>query len=278
LFQIAAERFDDGSMISTAPLEKWPGNAVPPPLAGNHAVTVSVVSHGQMSMVNALLKDMEKHSFKHIHSVILTKNLPEPDPSPTALPLTIISNHKPKGFAENHNQAFQHCNSEVFTVINPDIRFRTDPFAGLVSALQTEKSGMVAPKVVSPDGVQVDHLRRLPTPMRLAARKLRAEHPLPAESAEWVAGMFMLFRSSVYQSLRGFDEGFRLYCEDVDICMRLRLGGFAFSLVGECIVEHDAQRESRRSLRYFAWHLRSMLRLWSKPEFSQYRALLKNER
>lgn len=265
-------------MKNTVDLESLSTNAGLSAAVGTPAVTVSVVSHGQMGLVNELLKDIEKYSLKQIHSVILTKNLPEPDPNPTALPLKIISNHRPKGFAENHNQAFDHCDSGVFAVINPDIRFRIDPFVCLVSALQAERLAMATPRVVSPDGVHVDHLRRLPTPMRLVARKLRAERPLPAERAEWVAGMFMLFRSSVYQSLRGFDEGFRLYCEDVDICIRLRLNGFVFATVDKCVVEHEARRESRRSLRYFSWHLQSMLRLWSKPEFWQYRALLEKKR
>lgn len=241
------------------------------------AVTVSVVSHGQIELVNELLKDLEKYSLSKIQIVILTKNLPEPDPQPTSLPIKIIANQEPKGFAKNHNQAFNYCDSEAFAVINPDIRFRADPFSCLIAGLEVDLCGVVTPTVISPDGTQVDHLRRLPTPMRLIIRKLRTEGASEPGRAEWIAGMFMLFRSSIYRSIGGFDEGFRLYCEDVDICMRLRLNGLEFSMVKECVVEHDARRESRKSFTYFAWHVRSMLRLWSKPEFWQYRALLQKE-
>ena len=81
----------------------------------------------------------------------------------------------------------------------------------------------------------------------------------------WVNGAFMLFRASVYRGLGGFDERYFMYCEDVDICLRLQLAGFALSR-SSVKVTHAAQRSSRVNIRHLAWHVVSLLRLWtSKP-------------
>ena len=38
---------------------------------------------------------------------------------------------------------------------------------------------------------------------------------------DWISGMFMLFESSLFRNIGGFDEQFFLYYEDVDICKRV---------------------------------------------------------
>ena len=52
----------------------------------------------------------------------------------------------------------------------------------------------------------------------------------------------MLWRTSSFRALGGFDERYFLYCEDVDICLRLQLSGQHFTIVEEARVIHDARR------------------------------------
>jgi len=80
---------------------------------------------------------------------------------------------------------------------------------------------------------------------------------------EWIAGMFMLFRSDAYRALGGFDEGYFLYYEDVDICRRLRRQGQGVLYEPRAEVIHDARRASRCDARLAMHHLRSAFRfLW----------------
>ena len=85
--------------------------------------------------------------------------------------------------------------------------------------------------------------------------------PLPAP---WVAGMFMLLRSKDYAALAGFDEGFFLYYEDVDLCARVWNCGRSVMLCPSVHVVHDARRASRRNLRHMLWHATSMARYLRK--------------
>ncbi len=77
---------------------------------------------------------------------------------------------------------------------------------------------------------------------------------------DWVAGMFMLFRSDAFRAARGFDERFFLYYEDVDLCRRLRRLGHSCVFQPEASVIHDARRASRRNLRLMGIHAASAVR------------------
>jgi N-acetylglucosaminyl-diphospho-decaprenol L-rhamnosyltransferase len=235
------------------------------------SITVSVVSHGQGQLVAALLEDLA--CCQNVSAVVLTQNIPEDDiPCPASLQprLRVIGNEHPRGFAANHNQAFRFCETTMFAVLNPDIRLRDDPFPQLARALEICSVGVVAPAVRNPSGDLEDSARTFPTPLRLLRKlmglgdgRILSEGAMPQE-VDWTAGMFLLFPASVYSELEGFDEGFFLYYEDVDICTRLWRSGRRVILHPGVSVIHAAQRASRRRLRYLKWHLFSMFRYFVK--------------
>jgi len=231
-------------------------------------VTVSIVSHGHGAMVSSLLHDLAVHCGSRIN-VIVTLNIPESftvrdDDFPFSV--RILRNDLPNGFGANHNAAFNECESDYFCILNPDIRIEMDPFPALVDDLANSRVGVVAPKIVNPAGEVEDSARRFPTIGSLV-RKLFGiaailDYKLGQEtlSPDWVAGMFMLFRATVFEELHGFDDRFFLYYEDVDLCRRLRKRGYEVHLVPSVNIVHDARRESHRSLRHLRWHLASVLR------------------
>lgn len=230
-------------------------------------VTVSIVSHGQGQLVAALLADLASCTL--VAEVLVTRNLPEGSIScpPSLEPrLRFIDNVTPKGFAANHNQAFKHCRTQYFAVVNPDIRFAGDPFPTLNGLLADAGTGVVAPVVYNPQGGIEDSARRFPTLAGLLAKLLGVGDgrvtPAGSEAmtVDWVAGMFMLYREDVFRETGGFDERFFLYYEDVDICVRLWRAGYKIVLHPGVSVVHAAQRASRRRFRHMTWHLASMTR------------------
>jgi N-acetylglucosaminyl-diphospho-decaprenol L-rhamnosyltransferase len=235
------------------------------------SITVSVVSHGQGGLVAALLEDLA--CCPNVSAVVLTQNIPEVDiPCPASLQprLRVICNEYPRGFASNHNQAFRFCEASMFAVLNPDIRLRGDPFPQLARALEMSSGGVIAPAVRNPSGDLEDSARKFPTPLRLLRKlmglgdgRIWIEGATP-QDVDWTAGMFLLFPANVYSELEGFDEGFFLYYEDVDICTRLWRSGRRVILHPGVTVIHAAQRASRRKLRYLKWHLSSMFHYFVK--------------
>jgi GT2 family glycosyltransferase len=238
------------------------------------SVTLSVISHEQHSLVDALLSDLAGIDTPELARIVLTQNLPERPAAagaPNLPPIDVIQNRTPKGFGNNHNAAFRHCDTEFFAIANPDIAMTHNPFPALISALRGG-AGVAAPAVLEPDGRLADTARRVITPFELIFRRT----PLysPPEQPVWFAGMFLVFRSDAFTAVGGFDEGFFMYCEDFDICARMRLAGWPVAYVRQVQVVHAAQQLSHRSPRYFRWHLSSLARMWTSRPFWRYREML----
>jgi GT2 family glycosyltransferase len=239
-------------------------------------VTLSVVSHEQHALVDALISDLAGNDCPELARVILTQNLPETPPATKGRrspPVDVVRNRTPLGFGMNHNAAFRKCDTEYFAVVNPDIALMGNPFPALVAALRAG-AGVAAPAVLEPDGRLADTARDMITPWELLYRRLPSY--APPENPRWFAGMFLLFRSDAFASVGGFDEGFFMYCEDFDICARLRLAGWPLSLVPQVQVVHAAQQLSHRSLRHLNWHVSSLTRMWMSANFWRYRRLVKD--
>ncbi|MCL1961520.1 MAG: glycosyltransferase [Desulfovibrionaceae bacterium] len=252
-------------------------------------LSVSIVSHGHGPAVLALLHQLADLQTQRPERVLVTLNVAEPllesQLSGQAWPfeLALIANAAPRGFGANHNQAFARdrqapAPAAAFAVLNPDIVLRGNPFAALLTALMQGGVGGVYPLQLDARGLPQDHERRLPTPARLGARAWARwagrgcrEVP-PGAAPDWVNAAFLVLRGDVYGELGGFDERYRMYCEDVDLCLRLQLAGWRLAGAPGAVVEHAARRASRRDLRHLAWHARSLIRLWNSPAYARYRA------
>jgi len=92
-----------------------------------------------------------------------------------------------------------------------------------------------------------------------------------------MAGMFLMVRSEAYKGVGGFDERFHLYCEDFDLCARVRLLGWPIGLSDDARVVHDARRASHDSPRHLFWHVCSLIMMWCSRSWWRYRRLLRSE-
>jgi GT2 family glycosyltransferase len=77
-------------------------------------------------------------------------------------------------------------------------------------------------------------------------------------------------RRDAWDAVGGFDEGYFLYFDDVDLCWRLRQAGWSIVLDSDVRVQHRFDRASRKSLLGFATrhHIRSASRFYARnPRF-----------
>ena len=251
------------------------------------AVTISIVSHGQMELVLPLLQDLDTvHHTTPLH-VVLTLNVPEDlpcVPEDFAFSLQIMRNSQPLGFGANHNRAFSQAQGGIFCVLNPDIRITQNPFPDLLKACADPHTGLAAPAIYSPSGQLEDSARKFPTPLRIAHRVLTRRRtrdyaaPTTVLHPDWVAGMFLLLRTTVYRQLGGFDERYFLYYEDVDLCARARLAGLEIVQLALPGVIHNAQRASHRDPKYLRWHVGSMLKFFTSAAFLRWQWLRLTQR
>ena len=83
---------------------------------------------------------------------------------------------------------------------------------------------------------------------------------------DWVLGAAVMVPADVYRQIGGFDEHFRLYCEDIDICWRLHEAGWRVQVVSDAQVVHRLGEATRKRFvtRATLWHIGSMARFVAK--------------
>jgi N-acetylglucosaminyl-diphospho-decaprenol L-rhamnosyltransferase len=239
-------------------------------------ITVSIVNHGHCSMIEDLVYQLSRKCIS-IERVVLTQNIPSMlnfDQSNIPFEIIYIENDKPIGFGENHNNAFRHCKTDLFCVMNPDIEIIDDPFPSLENTLALPNVGIAAPQVIDSNGNLEDSARIFPTPSMLLKKMLlnsrgtfEGEFKNGVQYPDWVAGMFLLFRSEFYSEIGGFDEAYFLYYEDIDISLRTWKLGKKVAFNQEAVVVHNAQRSSHKNFRLFTIHIRSIVLFFTKHLF-----------
>lgn len=239
------------------------------PEARQGAVAVSIVSHGHGQMVVTLIEQLLR--CPEVGRITVTCNIPEELRIAADARTRIVRNPAARGFGANHNAAFRECDRPFLCVLNPDIELKGNPFPELLHGLGREGVALAAPRVLAPTGSVENSARRFPTLPSLIGKALGGPDECfattpdqPPLFPDWVAGMFMLFRAEAFRGIGGFDDGFFLYYEDVDVCARLWQAGWKVLLCPGASVIHAAQRASHRNLRHMVWHLASMARYFRK--------------
>ncbi|MDO5290473.1 MAG: glycosyl transferase [Pseudomonadota bacterium] len=258
---------------------------------------VSVVSHGHGGEVRHLLGRLAALRRLPPARVIVTLNLPDADTAgwlrQTRWPfeLLLLENPAPRGFGANHNRAFahdsQHGASDAFAVLNPDIDWAdgAEPLAALHAALHPAEPaspspdaapiGLAYPVQTDAAGRLQDHERLWPTPARLWRRYRPGRRPRevpPGARPDWVNAAFVLLPHAAYAQVGGFDETYHMYCEDVDLCLRLQAAGWRLSCARDAQVIHGARRASHRHPLHLLWHVQSLWRLWRSAAWQHMRA------
>ena len=75
-----------------------------------------------------------------------------------------------------------------------------------------------------------------------------------------ISGSVMMLRAEAFETVRGFDEGFRMYFEETDLCRRLRDRGHSVALcpAARAVHSHGAstQQTSVRQVEYYLSYVR----------------------
>ena len=95
------------------------------------------------------------------------------------------------------------------------------------------------------------------------------ERPAEPVQADWMLGGSLLLRRKMLDELGGYDPGFRMYGEEIDLCYRAAKAGWERWYVPQAVVRHrwDALTDRKLLTRRTLWHWRSVLRFVRKhPE------------
>jgi N-acetylglucosaminyl-diphospho-decaprenol L-rhamnosyltransferase len=160
------------------------------------------------------------------------------------LAVTLVALDVNRGFAYGCNRGWRVGEAPAVLFLNPDARIDPDSIRRLKEVLDQDPTvGLVAPRITDDSGSLEFSIRRFPRLRSTYARAFFLHRLFPnaswsdevtrerstydsPHSVEWVSGACMLVRRSALQQLGGWDEGFFLYGEDVDLCRRLWTAGY----------------------------------------------------
>jgi N-acetylglucosaminyl-diphospho-decaprenol L-rhamnosyltransferase len=237
-----------------------------------------VVTHGPHPELDRCLAALGPQ----VEELVVISNPPAP-----AVDARLIVNEKARGFAANANRGIAETTAAFVVVANADTEAKPGSVAALRDfAEEHPRCGIAGPLLLNSDGTLQSSRRRFPTVSGTIVRRtpLRAvlkpqkrqfghymlmERPVEPVLSEWMLGAFLLLRRKMLDELGGFDEGFRLYGEDIDLCYRAGQAGWERWFVPHASVQHaHAAVTDRRFLtRQTLWHWRSIARFVRKhPE------------
>jgi len=181
------------------------------------------------------------------------------------LDVTTLRNPTNAGFAAGCNAGWRAGDAPCVCFLNPDASLEGDALDHLVSVLAAEPQlGLVAPRIEKADGCLVHSVRRFPRARSTFARALFLHRLFPTSSwvddviqdrstyerpgsPDWVSGACVVVRRSALESVGGWDEGFFLYGEDIDLCRRLRDAGWGIRFEPSVTARHLGGRSAPRA-------------------------------
>jgi GT2 family glycosyltransferase len=200
----------------------------------------------------------------------------------------ILHNGTNLGFGVACNRGAAVARGDALLFLNPDCLIEADTIARLRAIAQGDTQiGLIGTLQLDPGGhVDAASRRRDPLLRRalmtfLGLARFASRWPalggvtLPpppsaadagaSESVDAVSGALMFLPRAVFERVGGFDEGYFLHCEDLDLCRRLRDAGWSVVCASGLRVTHSKGGSSRQRPLFVAWHKhRGMWRWFTK--------------
>jgi N-acetylglucosaminyl-diphospho-decaprenol L-rhamnosyltransferase len=187
--------------------------------------------------------------------------------------LRLVRNAGNPGFGIACNQGARLATAPALLFLNPDCLLPQGAVVRLLDGLQHSRDvGLLGAQLREADGrLQPAARRALPTVAGLLRRgrdgRLGAADADGIEYVEATSGALMLMPRALFEQLGGFDEGYVLHCEDLDLCRRVRESGHAVAILADLDVVHLKGRSSQRRPLWVEWQKhRGMLRYLRKFE------------
>jgi len=176
--------------------------------------------------------------------------------------LHFIANPDNPGFGIACNQGVSDSDAPWIALVNPDCMVEPDTLTRLLAHAHTLPGDSVLGAVLVNEHGQEDTAARRRDPQFAAMLRSRAARDLaidadPTLALQQVAaisGALMLMPRALFARIGGFDPGYRLHVEDLDLCRRAREAGATVAIANDVRVLHLRSVSSRSRPWFVEWH------------------------
>lgn len=179
------------------------------------------------------------------------------------------------------NQGAAATEAPFLLFLNPDTEWWSGTLSDYLRVARAHpRAGIVGPLVRDPDGRIFSSGRAFPrlvdamghafiSPFtrdnRFTRRyELDGWDRLSERAVDWVSGCCMLMPRDAFDKMGGFDEGFPLYAEELDMATRLRDGGWSVLYTPDVEILHEIGVSTPRARWTVLMHSRSVYRYYRK--------------
>lgn len=195
-----------------------------------------------------------------------------------------IANPDNPGFGTGCNQGTDDSDAPWLAFVNPDCLVEHDTLARLRAHAQgVAREVLLGADLVDEAGVRDAAARRRDPDFAAMLRNADArrldvavDDAQTLQPVQAISGALMLLPRTLMQRIEGFDQGYRLHAEDLDLCRRAREAGAFVAVANDVRVVHVRGVSSRSRPVFVEWHKhRGLARYFRRFEASRRGALVR---
>ncbi|HVZ59061.1 MAG TPA: glycosyltransferase family 2 protein [Patescibacteria group bacterium] len=241
-------------------------------------VSLVILSYNKRDLTAACLRTIFDHVPSKEAEVIVVDNASSDDSVSFIKKhfpqVKLIENSRNAGFAGGCNLGAKSAKGEYILFLNNDAKLSDDPLPALIDVFKKHPdTGIVGGLLVNHNGsLQRSYgaFYTVPNVVYLLfageSGELQRFKGKEVTATDWVSGGFMMIRKDVFTKVKGFNESYFMYIEDMDLCYRVKKVGFAVYNTPHAKVEHLGQGSTNKT--FAIVHIYEGLQIFYKQQRS----------
>lgn len=236
----------------------------------NIDVSIVIVSWNVAKQLKKCLPSLKMYTKKVRYEVIVVDNNSSDDTAHLVKEkfrwVRFIKAGSNLGFAKANNLGIKGSKGKVILILNPDTIFFENTIHKLFNYLKSNpKVGAVGPKLVNTDGGLQPSVRIFPTIWTELIGKTKLDILLPRNrifgsyrmtwwnfdsirEVDQIMGACMMIPRNVFDEVGVFDEQFKMYFEEVDLCFRIKKAGWKVIYYPDSTLTHIGRQSSLQAV------------------------------
>jgi hypothetical protein len=187
--------------------------------------------------------------------------------------IKILPLKKNYGYSGGNNRGARLATGDILIFLNPDTLVDKCWLKNLLKNFFNEKVGIVAPAIYNFYSKKIESLGGGFTNLGISYLKTKLDGKLPF----WASGCCLIVRKKVFKKLKGFDENYFMYCEDVDLGWRCWGIGYKIICNPKCKIYHLgglSVKSIKKKLFPFYYYYQTRNMLWTLIKNSIYSSII----
>jgi len=241
-------------------------------------VSLVILSYNKRDLTSSCLTSIFRHIPEKELDVIVVDNASSDDSvlyiKKHFPKVNLIENKKNSGFAGGCNLGAAHAKGEYILFLNNDAEVSEDPLPKMIDVFHKHTdAAIVGGLLVNHNGSLQRSYGSFYTVINVAyllfageSGELKRFKSRDVTPTDWVSGGFMMVKRDVFESVKGFNESYFMYIEDMDLCYRVKKKGFGIYNTPHVKVEHVGQGSTNKA--FAVVHIFEGLQIFYKQQRS----------